>query len=72
MMSGRYHSAAALFQAMPAWLRFLESRGLIDVGTRNKVVAELVPLHTSLLRIWEEHTDDPHLFRQEKEWPGSP
>ena len=25
MMSGRYHSAAALFQAMPAWLRFLES-----------------------------------------------
>ena len=27
MMSGLYHTAAALFQAMPAWLRFLESRG---------------------------------------------
>ena len=28
---------------MPAWLRFLESRGLIDAGTSKKVAAELCP-----------------------------
>ncbi len=56
MMSGLYHSAAALFQAMPAWLRFLESRRLIDAGTRRKVTEELLPLHASLLRLWEQYT----------------
>ncbi len=44
LMNGLYHSAAALFQAMPAWLRFLESRRLIDAGTSKKVAAELLPL----------------------------
>ena len=71
MMSARYHSAAALFQTMPAWLRFLESRALIDAGIRNKVLGELVPLHATLLRIWEPYTEDPHLFRQGQEWPAS-
>jgi hypothetical protein len=72
MMSAHYHSAAALFQAMPAWLRFLESRALIDAGIRNKVLAELVPLHATLLQIWESYTEDPHLLRQGQAWPGSP
>ena len=70
MMSGRYHSAAALFQAMPAWLRFLESRRLIDAGTRKKVAEELLPLHAMLLRIWESYTNDPTLFRQGQLWPA--
>ncbi len=72
MLSGRYHTAAALFQAMPAWLRFLESRGLIDAGTSKKVAAELLPLHDTLLGIWKTHTDDPLLYRQELVWQGSP
>jgi SEC-C motif len=69
MMNGLYHTAAALFQAMPAWLRFLESRRLIDAGTRTKVAAELLPLHATMLRIWKPFAEDPHLFRQGKEWP---
>src|SRR5271165_2878162 len=68
MMSGLYHSAAALFQAMPAWLRFLESRRLIDADTSRKVAAELLPLHATLLRIWEQYTDDPLLYRQGQAW----
>jgi hypothetical protein len=72
LMAGLYHSAAALFQAMPPWLRFLESRGLIDAGTGRKVTVELVPLHASLLRIWERHADDPLLLRHGQEWPASP
>jgi hypothetical protein len=71
MMSGRYYAAAALFQAMPAWLRFLESRRLIDAATSKKVAAELVPLHASLLRIWEKYTEDPILHRQGQAWPDS-
>ncbi len=72
MMSGRYYSAAALFQAIPAWLRFLESRRLIDVDTSKKVAAELLPLHATLLRVWKQHTDDPLLYRQGQAWPALP
>jgi hypothetical protein len=72
MMSGRYYAAAALFQAIPAWLRFLESRRLIDAATSKKVVAELVPLHASLRRIWEKYSEDPILLRQGQAWPALP
>jgi hypothetical protein len=71
-MNGLYHSAAALFQAVPAWLRFLESRRLIDAETGKKVMTELFPLHTTLLRFWEQYTDDPNLYRQGQEWPTTP
>jgi hypothetical protein len=67
-MNMLYHPAAALFQAMPAWLRFLESRRLIDAGTSKKVTAELLPLHATLLQFWEQYTDDPHLYRQGQAW----
>ena len=67
MLSGQYHSAGALFQAMPAWLRFLESRGLIDAATRRKVTADLLQLHPTLLKIWNDQ-DDPLLVRQGKAW----
>jgi len=69
MMNGQYHSAAALYQAIPAWLRFLESRRLIDASTSGKVVADLLPLHATLLEIWEQFTDDPFLHRQGQVWP---
>jgi hypothetical protein len=70
MMSVRYYTAAALFQAIPAWLRFLESRRLIDAATSKKVVTELRPLHATLLRLWEKYTDDPSLYRQGQAWPA--
>jgi hypothetical protein len=72
LMSGLYHSAAALFQAMPAWLRFLESRRLIDAGTSRNVAAELLPLHALLLEVWQRYTDDPLLYRQGQEWMTLP
>jgi SEC-C motif len=68
--NGLYYSAAALFQAVPAWLRFLESLRLIDADTSRKVAAELLPLHATLLRIWERHTEDPQLHRQGQAWPA--
>jgi hypothetical protein len=62
-MNPQYYSAAALFHAMPAWLRFLESRRLIDAATSKKVAADLLPLRDPLLRIWEQQTHDPLLYR---------
>jgi hypothetical protein len=64
-----YYRSAALFEIVPAWLRFLESRGLIDADTRTKVVANLRPLHAELLRIWESFSDDPTLLRNAQRWP---
>jgi SEC-C motif len=71
-MNGLYYPAAALFQAIPAWLRFLESRRLIDASTSRKVAAELLPLRATLLGIWEKHIEDPHLYRQGQAWPTLP
>ena len=70
MLSGRYYLAAALFQAMPAWLRFLESRQLLDADTRGKVLRNLLPIHEQLLDLWKRFAD-PLLARQEEQlWPS--
>jgi SEC-C motif len=66
----RYHRAAAFFDVVPAWLRFLESRGLIDADIRTKVVADLRPLHTQVLKLWEGYRDDPTLLRAAQQWPA--
>jgi len=36
------------------------------------VAAELLPLHATLLRIWEQYTDDPLLYRQGQAWLALP
>ncbi len=71
-LSERYYPAAAMFQALPAWLRFLESLHLIDADTSEKAMAELLPLHASLMRVWEKYTDDPNLYRHGQAWPALP
>jgi len=69
-LSGLYHTLAALFEVIPAWLRFLESRKLIDADRRDKTVAELRPLQASLLRLLETYTDDPTMYRAVQAWPA--
>jgi hypothetical protein len=64
-----FHKAAALFEIVPAWLRFLESRGLIDEQTRTKVVADLLPLQAAIQRLWGTFRDDPALTRAAQHWP---
>lgn len=43
------HRAAALFEIMPPWLRFLESRRLIESGIREQAIADLTPLADQLI-----------------------
>ena len=69
-LNAKYYAAAAVFQAMPAWLRFLESKRLIDADVRHKVANELLPLHDELSRCWQAYTDDGSLEKQQQVWPA--
>jgi hypothetical protein len=69
VLNGLYYAATAVFQAVPAWLQFLESRRLIDASTHKKVAEDLRPLHASLLKFWENYADDPTLLRLGQTWP---
>ena len=65
---GLYYNAAALFDGVPVWLRFLASRRMIDGDQRAKNVEELQPLHAGLLRLWEKVSEDPTLYRAGQTW----
>jgi hypothetical protein len=71
-MSGQYHAAAALYEIVPAWLRFLESRGLIDADRNARTLEELRPLHASLLHVMQSYRDDPALHHSLETWPAAP
>jgi hypothetical protein len=71
-MSAQYHNAAALFEVIPAWLRFLQSKQLIDDKQHARTLEELRPMHPRLLKLMEGHQEDPTLYRSLKEWPGMP
>lgn len=71
-LNGLYHTAAALFELVPAWLRFLESRRLIDADQHAKTLKELRPLHADLMRLMESYDDDPALAHSLRAWPARP
>jgi hypothetical protein len=71
-LNGLYHTAAALFEMVPAWLRFLELRGLIDAQQHARTLKELQPLHTSMLRLVESYREDPALLHALQKWPARP
>jgi hypothetical protein len=66
-MSGRYHQAVATFELIPAWLRFLESRQLIDADQRDQTLQELRGLDTEFLKLLKTHAD-PALARAIEQW----
>lgn len=72
IFSARYHTVAALFELVPAWLRFLESRGLIAAERHAKTLENLRPLHADLLRVMESYKVDPALFEDLRTWPAGP
>jgi hypothetical protein len=69
-MSARHHTAAALLGAVPAWLRFLESKKLIDAEQGTRTLDELRPLHGHVLKLMEGYRDDPTLLRFLNAWPN--
>jgi hypothetical protein len=65
-----YHSAAIVFETIPAWLRFLQARQFITADTRRQVANDLLPLHATLLKLWEQYGEDPSLYRNAQAWPA--
>lgn len=55
----RTYEAAAALELIPAWLRFLESRNLIDAEERQHTLDNLKGLDTSLTKVWQQHRSDP-------------
>jgi hypothetical protein len=59
MMNQLYHRTSALFEIIPAWLRFIEMHGLINAETRRQTLGDLIPLAERLGGIFNQYTDDP-------------
>jgi len=62
------YDVAATFELVPAWLRFLESRQLIDAAQRLKTLRELSGLDTELLKIMKQFSADPSLRQAVQRW----
>jgi hypothetical protein len=68
MMNQLYHRAAALFEVIPPWLRFLEACRLIDAEKRVQALDELAPLADKLRRLFATFPDDPGPLRALEGW----
>ena len=60
---------AALFEMIPAWLRFLEARELIDAAQRERTLTGLSSLVPTLIEFWDHFASDPELRRAATRWP---
>ena len=66
-LTRRDFEAALTIEMVPAWLRFLESKGLIDAARRQKTLGELSRLKDDVLRLMTESTD-PAMRRNLERW----
>jgi len=58
-ISPQYYEAAATLELVPAWLRFLEGRGLLAAEQRAAALVDLRKLVSDAAPIWEQRTADP-------------
>ena len=68
MINQLYHRAAAFFEIIPAWLRFLETRRLIDAEVRARALGDLAYLADDLCNAFENYPDDPSPRRALEAW----
>ena len=59
IISPQYYEAAATLELIPAWLRFLEGRGLLAAEQRADALDDLRKLVSDAAPIWEQRTADP-------------
>ena len=72
-LSSRHHRAAATWEVIPAWLRFLESRQLIDRAEHTRTLNSMATLSVNMLRLWENAGGDPALYEgSQKAWQKPP
>lgn len=68
-LSFRYYEASALFELMPAWLRFLAKHGLLDEKTGQQMLKSLNYLKGHLLEIARKQFADPLVEENLADWP---
>jgi len=73
IISVRLYRALACFESIPAWLRFLESKGLIDFTLRNKTFLSIMKLYPSMEKIVGKamHREDFLINESKDAWNGS-
>ncbi len=69
--TSKAHTMAATWELIPAWLRFLEIRGLITADQHQKTLADLQELQLQLSAFWNGYHDDPALAHNTRDWPRS-
>ncbi len=70
IMSSRFYRSLACFESVPAWLRFLESTGLIDFGLRKRTFISIEKLYPDMEKIFSKasNRDDFALSELKKAW----
>lgn len=59
IFSRKPHRIAAILELVPAWLRFLESRGLLEDCRKEDILAELLSVRTTWDKILAKLSHDP-------------
>ncbi|MFW6184505.1 MAG: hypothetical protein ACOC8X_11970 [Chloroflexota bacterium] len=68
-MDPQLYAAAAVLQLLPAWLRFLQFRNLLQESEAQEALHSLAGLGRSLAPYWDEH-QDPALRHNVERWPS--
>jgi hypothetical protein len=68
LFSWQTYKAAAIFELLPAWLRFLESRGLIDPQQHAKTLHELDGMAADMVKVLSNYPSDPALRLAAERW----
>ena len=68
-LSFQYYEAAALFELIPVWLRFLTKYNLLDEKARQKTIKELDYLKGHLIQIAAKAISDPAVRENLVDWP---
>jgi hypothetical protein len=68
-MSFRYYEAYALFELIPAWLRFLTKYNLLEEEAQRQTTKALTYLKDPLIQIADKQLFDPAVKENLKNWP---
>ncbi len=67
-MNPQRYQVAATFELIPAWLRFLETKGLLESAMRESTLKDLGKLHATLCKLFDSDRSDPALSANMNRW----
>ncbi len=62
------HKAAAIFESLPAWIRFVDRLGLVTKDEVQTAVADLNGLDQTMQTLWTSYPSDPAPLQAATEW----